>query len=232
VLLAAYVLTLGTAAVACFASLGRARLIEDRDVRRGLTALLLTSGGWALAHVGFLLVPTPGLKRVFYHAGLIVGLSTVGPWLYFCSAYSGRTLHRAPALRRAAVGVFLGLVAVKVTNPLHGLYFRAEFVAAPFPHLAVSNQPLHWLTMALAYALATVGYFMLLELFWEVGYRPPHLLALVAVTGLPVVLDIAALVSPLFIEITYEPLPSLSASCSSSWRTSRRSSSPASTTTP
>lgn len=201
-----YVLVFSATALICFASAYRARQINDTDTRRGVVALLLTSGGWAAAHVAFLVVPTPQLKLVLYHIGLIVGLSTVGPWLYFCSAYTGRSLHRAAILRRLAVGVFLVIVLVKLTNPLHHLYFRAEFVTIPFPHLAVQTLLLHWLVMGVAYALATVGYFMLFELFWQIGRDLKPLVGLVGLTGLPIVLDILALVSPQLIEITYEPL--------------------------
>ena len=60
--------------------------------------------------------------------------------------------------------------------------------------------------MGVAYALATVGYFMLFELFWQIGRDLKPLVGLVGLTGLPIALDILALVSPQLIEITYEPL--------------------------
>jgi signal transduction histidine kinase len=202
----AYVLVFALAALICFGSLTRARTITHSDTRRGLVALLVTSGAWAAAHVGFLVVPTPGLKLAFYYVGLIVGISTVGPWLYFCSAFTGRTLHRSRVLQRLAIGVFLAIVAVKLTNPIHGLYFRAELVTTPFPHLAVQHLLLHWIAMGLAYALATIGYFMLFELFWQVGHDSKPFVGLVGLTGLPIVLDIIGLASPRLLDFTYEPL--------------------------
>jgi len=66
----------------------------------GFAALLVTSGGWAAAQVGFLLAPGADLKVAFHVVGLVVGFSTTGAWLYFCSAYSGRTMHRDPATGR------------------------------------------------------------------------------------------------------------------------------------
>lgn len=201
-----HVLAFGGAATACFVSIGRARRIDDPDTRRGLIALLATSGGWATAHVMYLVVPTVTLKAGFYVVGLIVGLAAVGPWLYFCSAYTGRSLHRVQTLRHLAVGLFLVLVAVKVTNPFHQLYFTAELVQTPFPHLAVNHGIVHWLVMGLSYALATVGYFMLLELFLQVSYDTRPFVGLLAVTGLPILFDVIGLVSPALIDITYEPL--------------------------
>jgi signal transduction histidine kinase len=204
--LLAYVGVFGAAAVACFAGVPRAASIDHATTRRGLVALLVASGAWASAHVGFLVAPTTGLTLAFHYAGLIIGFGTVGPWLYFCSAYTGRRLHRSRPLRRLAAGVFLAVVAAKLTNPIHGRYFRTSFVETPFPHLAVTNEPLHWLAMGLAYALSAVGYFMLIELFWQVGHETRPLVVLVGLTGLPVVLDFAGATSPLLLDITYEPL--------------------------
>jgi signal transduction histidine kinase len=202
----AYVGIFGAAAVACFAGVPRAASIDHATTRRGLVALLVASGAWASAHVGFLVAPTTGLALAFHYAGLIIGFGTVGPWLYFCSAYTGRRLHRSRPLRRLAAGVFLAVVAAKLTNPIHGRYFRTSFVETPFPHLTVTNEPLHWLAMGLAYALSAVGYFMLIELFWQVGHETRPLVVLVGLTGLPVVLDFAGATSPLLLDITYEPL--------------------------
>jgi len=201
-----YILAFGGAAVACFASVGRARRIESDETRRGLVWLLVLSGVWASAHVAFLVVPTTEIKYGFYLAGLVVGLATVGPWLYFCSAYTGRSLHRQPTLRRLAAGLFLAVVAIKLTNPLHGLYFTAEFATTPFPHLAIKHTIVHWLVMAASYALAVVGYFMFLEMFWQVGHDTTPLVVLIGVTGLPAVFDIAGRLSPRLVDFTYGPL--------------------------
>jgi len=100
-------------------ALTRLHHITGSDTRQGLWALLLTSGGWAAAHVGFLVSPTTSLKLGWYTLGLVLGLAAVGAWLYFCSAYTGRTYHRNPTYRRLAIAVYIALVAVKVTNPLH-----------------------------------------------------------------------------------------------------------------
>jgi signal transduction histidine kinase len=167
---------------------------------------LVTSGGWSIAHLGFLLAPTVELKLVFYHVGLFIGLSTVGPWLYFCSAYTGRNLHKSTPIRQAAIGVFVLISLVKVTNPLHQRYFQWEVLLTPFPHISIVSQELHWLAMGFAYALAIVGYFMLFELFRQVGHDTKPLLALVALTGLPIILDALGVVVSPILNITYEPL--------------------------
>jgi signal transduction histidine kinase len=201
-----YVAAFGLASVACFASLTRTSGIEDADTRRGLQWLLGLSGTWAAAHVAFLTLPGTTPKLVAYYVGLTVGFAAVGAWLYFCSAYTGRSLHRASGCRRAAVATFLAVVAVKYTNPLHGLYFTATPATTPFPHLSVEHHLLHWLAMGLSYAVATVGYFVLLELFTQTGYDTRPLVVLVGLTGLPVVFDVAGLQFAGVVDMTYEPL--------------------------
>jgi len=203
---AIYVVVFGLAAVACVASLRRARRIDDADTRRGLEWFLLLSGGWAAAHVAYLLAPSTRLSLTAYLVGLTVGFAAVGAWLYFCSAYTGRSLHEDATYRRAAVVVFVFVVGLKLTNPLHGLYFTATPTATPFPHLAVEHSLLHWASMGLAYALSAVGFFMLFELFTQVGHDTRPLAVLVSLTGLPLVFDIVGTASPRFIDMTYEPI--------------------------
>lgn len=201
-----YVGAFALAALGCFAGLLRVNRITDTDVRRGLTALLLTSGGWATAHVGYLASPIPQLQHAFYVVGLIVGIATVGPWLYFCSAYTGRSLHRNQAVRRMAVATFLLIISIKLTNPTHGWYYSTSVVSEPFPHLLVTHGALHWVVMGAAYALAFVGFFMLFELFLSVDYNVTPVMVLVGVTGIPVATDVAGVVSEAILELTYSPL--------------------------
>ncbi|WP_435184498.1 sensor histidine kinase [Halobellus sp. EA9] len=201
-----YVLAFAAAAVACLWMVPRCRRIEHEETRRGLFWLLVTSGGWAAAHVGYLTMPTPTLQYVFYEVGLVVGLASVGPWLYFCSAYTGRSLHRSTTVRKAFVAVFLLIVAVKVTNPVHHWYFVAEVVETPFAYLQVRHRPLHWLVMGVAYALTAVGFFTLFELFVRVNTDTRPLFVLLALTGIPVVFDVAGAIFPWALDITYSSI--------------------------
>lgn len=201
-----YLAVFGAAAIICFGSLTRIEQVEDPDTRRGLAALLVTSGLWAVGHFGFLAASDRGVAIGFYMFGLVVGFSTVGAWLYFVSAFTNRTYHRNPAYRRVAVAVFLIIVAVKLTNPVHHLYFTTEFVTQPFPHLTVRSKPIHWLVMGLSYALASIGYFAIFERLARVSYDTKPLMALVGVTGLPVFLDVIGYASPVLIDIPYEPI--------------------------
>ncbi|ELZ08318.1 histidine kinase [Halovivax asiaticus JCM 14624] len=201
-----YVVLFSVAAIVCFVSVRRVDRIEDPDSRRGLRAMLVISGLWAAAHVGYIAAPTPTLQYWFYVGGLVVGPATVGAWLYFCSAYTGRSLHRNTRIRQVAVGVYLVVVSIKVTNPIHGLYFTASPSASPFPHLLVQHEPLYWITMGLAYALAFIGFFMLYELFLEVSYDTAALFGVVLLSGLPILIDVGSVTTNRFVEFTYQPL--------------------------
>ena len=201
-----YALLFAVAGVVCTAGARHARRIEDVDTRHGLVALLATSGSWAVAHALLLLVPSTDLKTVVYLVGLILGFSTVFAWLYFCSAYTGRTYHRRSAYRRAAVALYLVVVAVKVTNPLHHLYFTTAVVAEPFRHLAIQQGLFHWIVTGLSYLLAGVGMFALFEAFTESEYDATPLAGLVALAGLPVVLDIVGYATPMLLDMIHAPL--------------------------
>jgi signal transduction histidine kinase len=201
-----YVLLFGLAALVCLTSLVRARRIQDGETRLGLVGLIAGAGGWSASHALLFLAPTPGLKRLTYLAGLILGFSTVFSWLYFCSAYTGRVYHRKRIPRALGLGVYLGVVAVKITNPLHHQYFTASFVTDPFPHLAIQQQLFHWVVTGLSYALAAVGLFMLFELFLEANQDTRPLGVLSSLTVLPVTLDIVGFSTPNLISIIYAPL--------------------------
>jgi signal transduction histidine kinase len=104
------------------------------------------------------------------------------------------------------VVVFLAIVAVKLSNPIHHLYFTTEFVSTPFSHTTVHSGMFHWLAMGLAYSLSIVGFFMLFEHFSQVSYRTRPLMLLVGVSGLPIVFNVIGFASPYLLDITYEPI--------------------------
>lgn len=206
IILYGYIAVFAVSALACFVSLSQLPRIQNTDVRVGLFSFLTICGVWAAAHVGYLVIPSPVGKLVFYVTGLIAGIAAVGAWLYFCSAYTDRRYHRQRSYRNLAVIVFTGIVLLKLTNPVHSLYFTTEIVSRPFSHLAVDHGLLHWIVMALAYALSFVGFFMLFERFVTVGFDITPVALLVGITALPVGLDILGNVSPALVDMTYEPI--------------------------
>ncbi len=201
-----YIFAFGTAAAVCFGSLVRARKVEDDETRYGLVGLLVGSGGWSASHASLLTLPGADLKIGAYMIGLVLGFSTVFSWLYFCSAYSGRALHREPRLRQAAVGLYLAVVLVKLTNPLHQQYFVAETVRNGTVYVDIQQQAFHWMAAGLSYAFAAVGLFMLFEQFANAGYDTRPLVGLTGLTVLPILLDVVGFTSGLVLNIIYAPL--------------------------
>ena len=194
------------AAVVSAASVWRARRVEDRETRHGLMALLATTAGWSATHAATLLAPTRFVADASYLVGLVLGFSTVWAWLYFCSAYTGRVLHRDPWVVRGSVAAYLTVVAVKLTNPVHHLYYRATYQPGQFPAVVVEHGVFHWGVTGLSYALAGIGMFMLFELFREADYGTRSLAALVGAMALPVLLDVYSFASPALVDIIHSPL--------------------------
>ena len=200
-----YLLAFIAATLVCLGAAWRAWQIPYADTRRSLVAFFLTSAGWAAAYIGFLLPVSPLAKHFFYQASLFVGFGTVWAWLWFCSAYTGRAIHRNASAQWFAIAVFGGVILLKVTNPLHRLYYTLEATQGVFGAV-VRHGLLYWVVMGVAYALATAGYLMLFEMFWKTETRTGPLAALTALTAFPAVLNIVGHVHPTLQDITHEPL--------------------------
>ncbi|MBB4069529.1 PAS domain S-box-containing protein, partial [Salinibacter ruber] len=202
-----YLLVFAVAAAGCLAGAWWARRqVSLPGVRLGLTSLLLASGLWALCHVGVLLSPGLGLKVAFYGAGLTIGFGTVFAWLWLCSSYSGRALHRRAGVRWAALILFVAVTLAKLTNRWHGLYFGAEMPAGPFPHLVVDHHVIYWLTAGLSYALAAVGFCMLAEPLRRAQVGSGKLAGLFALTALPLGANAIGYATPYLLDLSHEPV--------------------------
>lgn len=204
--LAAYVSVYAIATTVCAVGVGRALQIDDNDTRRGLLGLLIGSGGWALFQTAFLIAPTYNTAYILYSISLVVGLSSVFAWLYFASAFTGRTLHRSRTWRVAGVATYLGIVVLKVTNPLHGYYFTISRASDPFVHFTVVHEVIHWVVTGGSYVAASIGFFILFEAFTNADYNTRPLAVLSILTAVPVGLDLLGYTTQAVLEINYEPL--------------------------
>lgn len=191
--------------VGCLASIPRARTFADIEVRYGLVGLLGSTGLWALFKTAYFLVPTP-IQAPVYIVGIVSGFGTVWAWLYFASAYTGRSLHRNPTLRRLGGTVFVVITTLKLTNPFHGLYFTTTEMTTPFRYVAIEHGLIHWVSTGLSYVLAAIGLFMIFELYIESGHDTRPLGALTGLLALPVAIDLFAIATPGLIEFIYAPI--------------------------
>ena len=201
-----YVLVFGLAAVVCLVGTVGVRSLSHPDIRRGLGGLLGLSGLWSVSTAAQLATASPLAQRLFHLVGLIAGLSTIVAWVIFAAAYTGRSYHRQRAFQIGSVALLAAIIGVKLTNPLHGLYYTTAAATTPFPHLQFRYGAIHWFITGIIYTVAFVGFLWLFESFERSDSRPTALYVLVAVTGLPL---IPYLISPSFdalLGINYEPL--------------------------
>ncbi|WP_254274395.1 sensor histidine kinase [Haloarcula marina] len=199
-----YVMLFSVTAVVCLATIPRARSIQHPGTRKGLIGLLGSVSLWSAGYVGYFLAPTEPVKYAFYIIGFVFAFVAVGAWLYFCAAYTGRPPREAP-YRNVAIGIFLVFTVLKFTNPLHNLYFTAEWTTDPFPHLAIQHQLLYWIVLGLSYAVIAVGFFMLIEQFYHTGTDSRPLIGLLGLTAIPTIVTILGEQIEEVLPLMYEP---------------------------
>jgi PAS domain S-box-containing protein len=206
------ILIFGLTAVGCFAGALYGSQLQGRDTRLGFRAVLVTTGLWLSFQVLGLMTFDEGLSTALYIGGLICGITGVGAWVYFVSAYTGRSYHRDRRYRGLAVGAYLGLVVIKLTNPLYGLYILTRFESEPYPHLVVEPQLFYLLSFAITYLLVAVSFYWLLDTFRDSSYPTTALGALVVLSLLPVVPRLAVVLlpaselPPILFGLSFEPI--------------------------
>jgi signal transduction histidine kinase len=192
---------------ACFAAALRGSRLRNDDARRGLRWLLVLVGAWGFLQAGVLVAGAEPTAVALYVLALIVGFATPFAWLYFASAYAGRESHRRRRYRWPAAALYVGVVALKVTNPVHGQYFDASLRTEPVRRLVVEEGALYWGSLAVAYLLSAVGFYLLYRLFRESDGSSWALAGLFAATGLAVVPNAVAAAAPSALpQLSYEPL--------------------------
>lgn len=203
----AHVAVFALASASCLAAIRWVRPLDSAEVRAGLYGLFVTSALWAGGQLVLFVNPPLAVARAGYYVALVAGLATVGSWLYFCSAYAGRDYHRTTSYRRGALVVFLSIVALKLTNPVHDQYFRIERHQAPFPHVRPELFELHAAVEVLVYSSVAIGFFVLFQLFQRSDISTRGLAALVSLTLAPVLLNLLSeLGVSALIANSYEPL--------------------------
>jgi His Kinase A (phosphoacceptor) domain./Histidine kinase-, DNA gyrase B-, and HSP90-like ATPase. len=151
-----------------------------------------------------LLAPTTTSKLALYITGFVFAFVAVGSWVYFCAEYTGRSVQNTPFLY-PALAVFLFFTVLKITNPLHNLYFTTEWTTQPFPHLAINHQLLYWVVLGLSYSVIMLGFFMLAERLYHTGTDSRPLIILFGITGVPAIATILSDQVETLLPLMYEP---------------------------
>ena len=196
----------------CFIGAAHGSRLQGRDTQLGLRAVLLTNGLWLIFQALGLLTTDELLSNALYIGGLIWGLTGVGAWVYFVSAYTGRSYHLNRRYRGLAVSVYLGLLVVKLTNPLYGLYVSTQLQQTPYPHLVVEPELFYWVSFSLTYALVAISFYWLVQTLRESSSPTIGLGALAVLSLFPVVPRVAiqALpaesLPPIMLGLSFEPV--------------------------
>jgi signal transduction histidine kinase len=195
------------AAGGCLWAAWRVLILYEPDIHRPLSVFLGLTAVWAVSNL-FLLLPVPvTVMRVSYTLGLFVGITTVIVWLWFCSAYAGTPYHHSRPLQLLSIGGVGTIIALKLTNPLHGLYFRPRVVSTPFRHFAPEVGVLYWVVAGLAYVGAAIGMYVLFDTYYSSNSNTSKVVMLTVLIGLPVA---PKLLAGIWLEslvlIFYEPL--------------------------
>lgn len=179
----------------------------DADSERGLTALLVGSAIWGCIEAARLVATTEAVVEALYTVGLVVGLSAVLSFLYFVSAYTGAGYHRDTGTRRLAVAVFLVIVGLKLTNPLHGQYFALVPQTGSILEYGVRFGALHWSVALVAYLVTVIALYRLYRFLSAAGGSVSGPTLLVVLLPVPVALDLLALANLVPLpKLYYEPL--------------------------
>ena len=199
-------------AIGCLVGAAYGSRLRRRDTQLGLRAVLFTNGLWLGFQALGLVTTSESLSSALYIGGLIWGLTGVGAWMYFISAYTGRPYHRDRRYRGSAVGAFVALLVVKLTNPLYGLYVSTELRQTPYLHLVVEPQLFYWLSFSLTYTLVAISFYWLITTLRESAFPSGSLGALAVLALSPIVprLAVSALPSetlpPIMLGLSFEPL--------------------------
>ena len=206
-----FVFLFAAIAIGCFVGVVYGSPLQGRDAQYGLRAVLVTTGLWVTFQALGLLTADENLSSALYIGGLIWGLTGVGAWVYFVSAYTGRSYHQIRRYRGLALGVYAGLVAIKLTNPLYGLYVSTRLQPEPYPHLVVEPQLFYWVSFSLTYTLVAISFYWLLDAFRDSSSPTVGLGALAVLSLVPVVPRVAVEVlpealPPVFLGLSFEPI--------------------------
>ncbi|WP_138004670.1 histidine kinase N-terminal 7TM domain-containing protein [Halalkalirubrum salinum] len=202
-----YLVSFALAAVGCVWAAVRVRQFEEAEIRQPLGVFVWFTAVWAASNTLLLVVSSEAVLYVVYLIGLVVGFGTVIAWLWFCSAYTGHGYHYDRRIQAAAIGVFATVIAVKLTNPIHGWYFEPRVETTPFVHFAPEVSVLYWLVTAIAYAGSAVGLYMLFEAYFDSDRDVTMLVGLTVVIALPAVTKVIAGVFPnVLLLLHYEPI--------------------------
>jgi len=132
--------------------------------------------------------------------------------MYFISAYTGRSYHRNQRYRRLAASVYVGLLIIKLTNPLYGLYVSTELQQSPYTHLVVEPQLFYWVSFSLTYTLVAISFYWVIKTLRQSPFPSGGISALAVLALFPIVPRAAIsilpneVLPPIMLGLSFEPI--------------------------
>lgn len=192
--------------ILCILSMYKAMDMYERELKIPLAVLLFSAGVWALSEFFQIIVDDTLIMEIIYGIGLSFGIITVPAWFYFCSVLSNSEYHKFRWLRISTIIALALMIIIKLTNPIHGLYFTLGTETEPFTHIVVEAGPLHFSVTLFSYIVALFGYYLLLDRFWETDYITDIVIILVLMT-IPAIFSFVHITSSIdgfLLEMSYE----------------------------
>lgn len=131
---------------------------SEKGIRQSLQLLLIFSTVWALTQGVQILIISEQLSEFVQLIGLMFGILTVPSWLLFVSHITGSNLHTRSDVQ---VGVLITIILafiIKLSNPIHGLYFTVETISTPFNGTIFTYNIGHTIMMILSYIAILIGF--------------------------------------------------------------------------
>jgi PAS domain S-box-containing protein len=132
--------------------------------------------------------------------------------MYFISAYTGRSYHRNRRYRGLAATAYIGLLVIKLTNPLYGLYVSTELQQSPYTHLVVEPQLFYWVSFSLTYTLVAISFYWVIKTLRQSPF-PSGSIGVLAILALFPIVPRAAIsilpnevLPPIMLGLSFEPI--------------------------
>lgn len=161
ILLSIFVIT----GLVCILLITQMNKIQNREVRVGLKYTLLFSGIWSFTEATKFIFVNPEIAQFTQSISLSVGLITVVTWMYFASAFSGKKYHKNNQIAMLTIITVLGIIILKLTNPIHGLYFTIESAE----YVSVSYGWIHNVITFFAYSISLYGVYLVYQGLKKIG---------------------------------------------------------------
>lgn len=200
-----YVLAFLATGSLCAFGMYQSTRIKDTATRWGVLWLCTFGGCWAFLHVVYLASVSPFWQYVMVVGGLIAALATLAAWLYTCSAYARRSMHRRTSVRVPAFVAVLVFAFAILTNPFHGYLFRLTATDVPFEFHAITPTSLGTFLLVSGILLALAGTLVVVHRLVTVDYETSALVGVIVLTLAPALLDLAQPWIPRLAPVVYAP---------------------------